>query len=98
MTTDTESEIRGHAVRETERVEQLLLRAKVLRPDDAGTGNYYRSRPEKWAREVRFCETLEDAMRDAGIDPVEGWEMTFLEIAQHLARRDARRGLTGGAR
>ena len=83
---------------EVARTECMLVRAGVLREDDAGPGMYFRSRPEKWDKERDFCLTLEVSMHDAGIDPAEGWDMTLGEIARHLQARDARRGLARGAR
>jgi len=69
---------------EVQRTESMLVRAGVLRKDDAGPGMYFRGKPYKWDRERTFCLALEVAMCKAGIDPVEGWEMTFREIAEHL--------------
>jgi hypothetical protein len=92
-----DAEIRGvpwHTnAEEVARTECMLVRAGVLREDDAGPGAFFRLHPQRWDKERDFCLVLEVSMHDAGIDPAEGWDMTLGEIARHLQARDAKRGL-----
>jgi hypothetical protein len=69
------------------RTERLLLRAQVLRREDAA---YFRSKPWKWSRERAYCLPLERAMAVAGVDPAEGWEMTLCELAALAALAESR--------
>jgi hypothetical protein len=59
--------------------ELMLVRAGVLPEDER---DYYRSRPEKWRREIAVCSRLERQMLLAGVDPAEGWEMTMRELIE----------------
>lgn len=66
------------------RVEALLVRAGVL-PDDERA--YYRGKPYKWSHERESCDRLEAVMRECGVDPTEGWDMSCSEVVGYASRQ-----------
>lgn len=65
---------------EVDRVSRMLTSAGVL--GDPRDRKGFREKPWKWSRERATADILEQAMRSAGVDPVDGWEMTLLEVTR----------------
>jgi hypothetical protein len=75
---------------EVQRVEFMLVRAKVLPEDER---DYFRgNKAHKWRKEAEYAERMEQLMMEAGVSPEDGWEMSASDIIDRLVNRGKRRG------